>query len=377
MQTPICPKTIDETQQLVCRSDRILAVGVRTKPPMSHCDDDVTAISMTNVSGIVEYAPTEFIITVLAGTPAKSIDAELRTHSQYLPFDPLLINQGATIGGIVAAGVSGPCRLRHGGVRDFVIGVQFIDGMGKRVRGGGKVVKNAAGFDFPKMMVGSCGRLGVLTEITLKVLPRPPQYSTLQFSFPDLALAIAFQARLLRSALELEAIDLEPPAEVLVRVAGLPDAIEALARRVSELADVPSASHSRSDPRVGDEELWRPLQNGTFAAADQCLVRATLTPRKVCDVSAALQQLQVKHRFSIAGNVVWIAWPDDRDLEELDETLRNLNRSATVLTGDADRSLLGADPAVSFRTRIQNALDPQQKFPRWPVPARAQAPRRM
>lgn len=319
---------------------------------------------MTKLSGIVEYAPTEYVVTALAGTPVKTIDAELRAHHQYFPFDPLFIDQEATIGGTIAAGVAGPCRLRHGGIRDFVIGVQFIDGTGKLIRGGGKVVKNAAGFDFPKMMVGSCGRLGVLTEITLKVLPRPAQYQTLRFSFPQLAPAIDFQTRLTRSSLELEAIDLEPSADVLVRVAGLPEATDALARRVNELADVLPASHSPSDPGADEAELWRPLQNGTFAAAEECLVRATLTPRQLGNVATALQRLQVKHRFSVAGNVVWIAWPEQRGLDELDEALRALQRSATVLTGNAQRTHLGDQPGQSFQVRIQDALDPLQRFPR-------------
>ena len=94
-------------------------------------------------------------------------------QGQYLPFDPMLSAAGATIGGTVAAGISGPGRYRYGGIRDFLLGVQFISSDGAVINAGGKVVKNAAGFDIPKLLVGSLGRLGVMTELTFKVFPQP------------------------------------------------------------------------------------------------------------------------------------------------------------------------------------------------------------
>src|SRR5436190_11409249 len=117
---------------------------------------------MRHLSGMMEYDPAEFTFTALAGTPLAVVQKELAGNGQYLPFDPPLAAQGATLGGTVAAGLSGPGRLRYGGVRDFIVGVQWVDGSGTVIRGGGKVVKNAAGFDFPKLFTGSLGRLGIL-----------------------------------------------------------------------------------------------------------------------------------------------------------------------------------------------------------------------
>ena len=96
-----------------------------------------------------------------------------RAHGQYLPFDPPLTAAGATIGGTVAAGINGPCRYRFGGIRDFLIGARIVDGEAAHPAGGGKVVKNAAGFLLHQAMVGSCGTLGVLAELTFKVFPAP------------------------------------------------------------------------------------------------------------------------------------------------------------------------------------------------------------
>src|SRR5439155_368623 len=142
---------------------------------------------LSRLSGIVEYEPSEFTFTALAGTPLKAIIAALAERGQYLPFDPPLADAGATLGGTIAAGLSGPGRVRFGGLRDFILGVRFVDGEGRILRMGGKVVKNAAGFDLPKFFVGSAGRFGVLAEITFKVFPRPAATRTLRLDAADFA----------------------------------------------------------------------------------------------------------------------------------------------------------------------------------------------
>ena len=163
--------------------------GGGSKPGLSTPGDDVTVLDMSGLRGVVEYEPNEFVFTALAGTPVAEVVAMLAEHGQYLPFDPPFAAAGATLGGAVASGLSGPGRYRYGGVRDFVIGVRFVDGLGQLVRGGGKVVKNAAGFDLPKLMVGSLGRLGALVELSFKVFPKPPAFATLRVDYPSLAAA--------------------------------------------------------------------------------------------------------------------------------------------------------------------------------------------
>ncbi len=158
------PVTVAEVQEAVRSFERIALRGGGTKPGLAAAVDGVTVLDMRGLSGIVEYEPDEFVFTALAGTPVAEVAALLAEHGQYLPFDPPFVDAGATLGGATAAGLSGPRRYRYGGVRDFVIGVRFVDGRGDVVRGGGKVVKNAAGFDLPKLMAGSLGRLGALVE---------------------------------------------------------------------------------------------------------------------------------------------------------------------------------------------------------------------
>ncbi len=124
-------------------------------------------------SGIVNYDPTELVVTVRSGTPLAELLATLDQHGQMLPCEPPTFDGAATVGGMVAAGLSGPRRPWSGSVRDFVLGTRVITGHGKLMRFGGEVMKNVAGYDLSRLMAGSFGLLGVLTEVSLKVLPKP------------------------------------------------------------------------------------------------------------------------------------------------------------------------------------------------------------
>ena len=128
--------------------------------------------------GIVAYEPTELYITARCGTPLAEIEATLAEKGQMLAFEPPHFS-GATVGGCVAAGLSGPRRQQVGAVRDFVLGVKLVDGTGQMLNFGGQVMKNVAGYDVSRLIAGSLGTLGVIAEVTLKVLPKPVAEQTL------------------------------------------------------------------------------------------------------------------------------------------------------------------------------------------------------
>lgn len=130
--------------------------------------------------GIVAYEPSELYITARCGTPLAEIEATLAGRGQMLAFEPPHF-AGATVGGCVAAGLAGPRRQQAGAVRDFVLGAKIIDGSGQVLGFGGQVMKNVAGYDVSRLLAGSFGTLGVIAEVTLKVLPRPPAEATLRF----------------------------------------------------------------------------------------------------------------------------------------------------------------------------------------------------
>lgn len=139
-----------------------------------------------SLSGIVSYEPSELVVTVRAGTPLAELEAALAAQGQCLAFEPphFAGSEGdvATVGGMVAAGWSGPARASVGAVRDFVLGIEIINGKAELLRFGGTVMKNVAGYDVSRLMAGSWGTLGLITEVSLKVLPVAPAEATLRFS---------------------------------------------------------------------------------------------------------------------------------------------------------------------------------------------------
>lgn len=140
-----------------------------------------TTLRTTALAGIVDYAPTELVVTARAGTPLAELEAALRSERQMLAFEPPHFATGSTLGGAVAAGLSGPRRPYCGAVRDFVLGLDVIDGTGTPLSFGGRVMKNVAGFDVARLMTGALGTLGVITAVSLKCLPLPKAEATLVF----------------------------------------------------------------------------------------------------------------------------------------------------------------------------------------------------
>jgi glycolate oxidase FAD binding subunit len=142
---------------------------------------DGAALDVTAHRGIVSHEPTELVLTARAGTPLAEIETLLAAHNQMLAFEPPHYGPGATLGGTIACNLSGPRRPYSGAARDFVLGTRIINGKGEILKFGGQVMKNVAGYDVSRLMTGSFGTLGVLLDISLKVLPTPAQEITLMF----------------------------------------------------------------------------------------------------------------------------------------------------------------------------------------------------
>ncbi|MBN9556286.1 MAG: glycolate oxidase subunit GlcE [Alphaproteobacteria bacterium] len=182
--------------QCVAELAEIVAAAADEQSPLAVCGSETKrnigrtcaiadVLSTAAIRGIKLYEPEELVLTVYSGTPLGEIEAALAQRDQHLAFEPprfhrLLGTEGATsIGGVVATGLSGPRRMTAGAVRDHVLGFQAVNGRGELIKAGGRVVKNVTGYDLSKLMAGSFGTLAVLSEITLKVLPRPARVQTL------------------------------------------------------------------------------------------------------------------------------------------------------------------------------------------------------
>ena len=145
-------------------------------PQDGHC-----LLDMTAYNGIVNYQPTELVVTARAGTSLASLEAELAEQGQMLAFEPPHFGGPATIGGCVAAGLAGPRRMTAGGVRDFVLGARLLDSQGRLLSFGGEVMKNVAGYDVSRLLAGSMGIFGAIVEVSLKVLPIPFEQCSVRF----------------------------------------------------------------------------------------------------------------------------------------------------------------------------------------------------
>ena len=354
-QTPL-GDAVRALQDAVREHPRVLPRGGGSKPALSTPPEGVVPLVVSGLRGIVEYDPEELTITALAGTPVRVVQAALAVHGQHLPFDPPLARAGATLGGVVAAGTSGPGRLRHGGVRDFIIGARFVDGTGALVGGGGRVVKNAAGFDLPRLMVGSLGRLGVLVELAFKVFPAPPAWGTLIAGAPGLEAALEAIERAGASGLDIEALDLEPPGRLLVRLGGEQAALEPRLERLRRVLGLPA------EKALGtrDADLWDAARKLAWAPAGTSVVRAAVGPRAVAALDPGLDG--VARRYSSGAAAAWIAWPPDRPLEALDALLRDVGAGGTRLTGPPGPVLLGATTGGAFSERVRRGLDPDGRF---------------
>lgn len=346
------PTSPAEVQEAVRTHSRVLARGGGSKPALSTPAEGQTVLEMSGLSGVIEYDPSEYVLVAKAGTPLAEVERLLAQHGQYLPFDPPLVEQGATLGGTVAAGLSGPMRQRYGGVRDFILGVQFVDGTGQLVRGGGKVVKNAAGFDLPKLMVGSRGRLGLLTELAFKVFPFPKATATLRISFFKLEEALEALYKLAGSPIELYALDLEPPATLTLRLGGLPEALPARLERLTAFVG------RAGDLLQGEVETryWRDLSR--LELGEGYLVKVALTARRIPALEQALGS--TPRRYMSAGHLLYLAWNDE--LAQLKTLLRSQNLSGLVLKGYTHQPRIGIDLEQVFGLRVAAALDPQGRL---------------
>src|SRR6056297_261805 len=202
------PQTEAELAEIIKQAEGPLRVEGGSTRPIGGASNGAR-LSTAAMTGIETYEPGALTLVVRAGTPVAEVEAALDAEGQRLAFEPmdhrgLLETQGTpTIGGVVAANVSGPRRIQAGACRDFLLGVRYVDGQGRVIRNGGRVMKNVTGYDLVRLMAGSYGTLGVLTEVALKVLPRPRSTGVLRLEGLNDAQAITALSRTLGSPYEV------------------------------------------------------------------------------------------------------------------------------------------------------------------------------
>lgn len=303
-------------------------------------------LDTTPLTGVVDYQPQELVLTARAGTPLAEIEARLAEQGQMLPFEPPRFGGAGTLGGAIATGLSGPRRAYAGAARDFVLGVRLVDGAGQPLRFGGQVIKNVAGYDVSRLMAGALGTLGLLTEISLKVLPRPAAETSLRFECAE-AEAIRRMNEWARQPLPLSATSWH--AGILaVRLSGAASAVQAAQAKLG------------GEPLHDADGFWQRLRDQATPFFDKRpLWRLAVNP------TTAPLALGDAQWIEAGGGVRWLAV--NAPPAALREAARRHGGHATLFRGDAlaDGNFAPLAPALAaLHGNLKQRFDPHGVFNR-------------
>ncbi|MCY3877959.1 MAG: FAD-binding protein [Rhodobacteraceae bacterium] len=330
-------------------TDPLVIIGGGTKPIGTPVEGE--SLSVSGIAGIRRYEPQALTLVAGAGTPVAEINHELARHKQMLAFEPmdcrdLLGTDGEpTIGGIVAANMSGPRRVQTGACRDYLLGVRFIDGSGRVIRNGGRVMKNVTGYDLVRLLAGSHGTLGVLTEIALKVLPRPEAAGVLlltgltdQDAVRCLEAALTSPFEVTGAAHTPRGLDGDPVT--MIRVEGFEDSVRYRCFRLRDLL----REFGDIDLETGAERIaagWKWVRDvECFGDEKGDVWRISTKPGDAPSLVENLRrQTEVAVLYDWGGGLVWIKTEAGTDLRE---GCGDIDGHATLIRASvADRLRLG------------------------------------
>ena len=285
----------------------------QTKPAMP--------ISTRAYAGIVAYEPTELVVTARAGTLLSTIEAELAAQNQMLSFDPPRFSDATSIGGVIATGLSGPRRVSAGAARDFVLGASLINANGDELHFGGQVMKNVAGYDVSRLLCGSLGALGVISQVSLKVLPIPPSDASLQTACGQ-DQAIDWLNRWAGQPLPIVASHWLNNT-LTIRLSGAPAAVAAAKTKLHS-----EANCQRIDDGVA-LALWAQLRDQQHSFFSAPAVLRLSVPSNTAAIAAPNGADQM---IEWGGALRWLAF---KDITEAQQNLSLLQQQAKVLGGSA------------------------------------------
>jgi glycolate oxidase FAD binding subunit len=310
-------------------------------------------VNTTSLAGIVAYEPTELVVTARSGTPLADVEAAMAAQGQMLGFEPPYFASGGTLGGAIATGLSGPRRPYAGAARDFVLGVRVVDGTGEELHFGGRVMKNVAGFDVSRLMTGSLGTLGVITEVSLKCLPVPKAEATrvVECSADE---SIRLANRWGGRPLPISATCWHD-GRLWVRLSGAPPAVAA-------------ATPSIGGDRYGDgAAFWRSVRDHThsfFVAAgndDIALWRLSVKASAAANIPGGFAQM-----IEWSGSLRWLAAAANADPAPIRAWAAAQGGHATQFRGRADAGVFAPRDATTLQLhqRLKAQFDPHRIFNR-------------
>lgn len=323
----------------------LCVAGSGTKAAIGRPAQTEATLSAAGLSGVTLYEPSELVISARAGTPLADVQRTLAEKGQELAFEPmdyraLLGSKGEpSIGAVAAANLSGPRRIMAGAARDGLIGVRFVNGRGEAVKSGGRVMKNVTGLDLVKLMGGSWGTLGFLTEVTFKVLPRAERTATLVFRGLDdrqavdalsLALASPFEVT---GAAHIPALE-QVGASTLIRIEGFSFSID---YRLTELRRLLRQFGSPEIlERKGADALWQAVRDVTLLAEprERAIWRVSTAPTRGPDLTALVaRSADARWYFDWGGGLIWISTDvqGDAGAGAIRSAVRSIGGHATLI----------------------------------------------
>ena len=309
-------------------------------------------LAVGELTGVICYEPTELFVRVLAGTPLVELEAVLAERNQMLAFEPPAFAPGATVGGMVAAGLSGPRRPQAGAVRDHVLGASILDAQGRLLHFGGQVMKNVAGYDVSRLLCGSMGILGLITEVSLKVLPRPAAEQSLVIDCTQ-PQALDLLIRWGGDPLPISA-SVWYAQRLLVRLSGAAAAVEAASRRFATEAGAQPVAPSEA---TASWHAVREQRLPFFADSSRPLWRVSLPQ------TAPVLDLPGEPLIEWGGALRWLS--SDAPAERVRSLAKSLGGAATLFR-HADRSGEVFPPLspglLAVHRRLKAAFDPAGIF---------------
>ena len=349
------PESVEELAGVIAEAAasgrRLEIVGGGTKAEVG-APREAERLDMTGFSGVIDYDPAELVLTAGAGTPLAEIEALVASKGQMLAFEPRGA-EGSTIGGVVAAGVSGARRVSRGAVRDHLLGFKAVSGRGEAFVGGAKVVKNVTGYDLPKLAAGSWGRLFALTEVTLKVLPAAETTITLASEGLDPAAAVALMAKALGSQADV-AMAASANGVTALRLEGFGPSVAARRSLLEAMAPL----HAMPEGEAG--AFWAALRDPLADAA--VLWRLSLPASRAAEV---VEQGLGPWTMDWGGARVWLACDDAAAVRVM---AAEVGGHAMLVRGPkAMRETVPAfhpqpAPVMALETRLRRAFDPAGVF---------------
>jgi glycolate oxidase FAD binding subunit len=294
-------------------------VGGGTRAGLGRPGEGRRRLMSAAMSGIVFYAPAEMTLCAKAGTRIEAIEAAIAEHGQMLPFEPMRprplwdCGDEPTLGGVVATNLAGPRRPSAGAVRDGVLGLTLVNGLAETIRCGGRVMKNVTGLDLTKLNCGAHGTLGVLTEATIKLAPKPEAEATLVI--PELGdlKAIEAMTRALNSSFGVSGAAWLAPgmgrefSRTVLRLEGFPDSVDyragRLAALIGEFGEVAALTGEESTA------IWRSVRDAAFIAEprDRAVWRVSVAPSRAAPFVGGLGEAALAHAYDWGGGLVWVA----------------------------------------------------------------------